>query len=246
VTGTRSPVDQPTGRPDDDPPAAPSRGAPGFVGVVPAAGRSRRMGHPKALLDLEGETFLRRVVRILLAGGCERVAVVARPEDDGARREAADAGAHLLVNRDPGDGPITSLRCAITSLRPLPDSIVWLPVDHPCVSPVTVRALIDAALTGDAPITLPVHGNERGHPAVFSRSVYDELLDPGLDGGARTVVHRHLPRARLVPTDDRGVLIDIDTQEDYRAVLGRNRGVTPEGGERPAEPRHDKGRGAEG
>ncbi|MEX2471202.1 MAG: nucleotidyltransferase family protein [Gemmatimonadota bacterium] len=191
---------------------------PGVVGVVPASGASSRMGRPKGLLRLDGRTFTRRVVEALVEGGCDRVLVVVRAGDEAIAGEVRTAGAEVLENPDPGDGPITSLRLALTHLTNDVGWVVWLPLDHPKVQPGTVRALIEAK---PPVLALPVHRGQRGHPAVFGRAVFAELLDPDLAGGARTVVHRHLDAgtALLLETDDPGVLVDVDTPEEYEALV---------------------------
>lgn len=202
----------------------------GVVGVVPASGASSRMGTPKGLLGLDGRTFTRRVVETLVAGGCDRVLVVVRAGDEATAGEARAAGAEVLENPEPGDGPITSLRLALTCLPSEARSVVWLPLDHPKVRAETVRALVDAMREGEAEasasdgppvLALPLHRGERGHPAVFGRAVFAELLDRELVGGARTVVHRHLDAgtALLLETDDPGVLVDVDTPEEYEALV---------------------------
>jgi nicotine blue oxidoreductase len=178
------------------------------------------MGRPKALLRVEGETFLERTVRALQGGGCDPVFVVVAEGDDPGEREAAATGARVLTNPDPGEGPITSLRVALAELDDSAVGLVYLPVDHPMVRADTVAALLAAARSSGAALTLPVYGSERGHPAVFGRSLFAELSDPSLEGGARTVTHRHLDDARLVEVDDAGVLTDIDTPEIYEAAIG--------------------------
>jgi len=177
------------------------------------------MGRPKALLEVEGVTFLRRVVRSLADGGCDPVLVVVADASDDIAAEARAAGATLLTNPDPGEGPITSLRLAIGSLADDVDAIAYLPVDHPLVRPDSVAGLLSAARASGSTLALPMYGEKRGHPAIFDRALFGELLDPELEGGARTIVHRHLASALLIPSDDRGVIADIDTPDDYESVL---------------------------
>lgn len=191
-----------------------------FAGVIPSAGASVRMGRPKALLRLAGETFLERTVIALREGGCDPVLVVVADGDENAAREAAGTGAQVLVNLHPGEGPITSLRVALAALGDTAAGLVYLPVDHPLVRGDTVRALLDAARKQEAALTLPVYDSERGHPAVFGASLFAELSDPTLEGGARTVAYRHLDHAVLVDVDDAGVITDIDTPEIYEAAVG--------------------------
>ena len=177
------------------------------------------MGHSKALLDLKSCTFLHHVVHALAGGGCDPVLVVIAEGDDAVADEARRSGARTLTNAVPGEGPITSLRLAIAELGDSVDGIAYLPVDHPLVRPETVARLLAEARSSEALLTLPMHGAKRGHPAVFRAGIFPELVDPSLDGGARTVVHRHLPDACLVDIEDPGVITDIDTPETYAEIV---------------------------
>jgi len=178
------------------------------------------MGRPKALLPVEGRTFVQRTVGALREGGCAPVFVVVAAGDRRLAAEAEGAGARVLVNADPGEGPITSLRLALAELDASVPGMAYLPVDHPMVRADTVARLLDAARTGGALLTLPTHRGKRGHPAIFSTALFAELADPTLVGGARTVVHRHLARAQRLEVDDPGVLVDIDTPDAYAEVAG--------------------------
>ena len=189
------------------------------AGVVPCAGASARMGRPKALLDAGGRTFLAAVVEALRSGGCDPVIVVCAAGAEAEAREADASGALALVNPDPGEGPITSLRLALTHVDDDTAGVAYCPVDHPFVRTDTVALLLKTFARGDAPLVVPVFGDRRGHPALFRASLFAELVDPELEGGARTVVHRHLDDAELVAVDDPGVVADIDTPEAYRTEL---------------------------
>jgi len=179
------------------------------------------MGRPKALLYIDGRTFLERVVRALRDGGCASVIVVVARGDAAVAAEAHAAGATVLENPDPGEGPITSLRLAIDTLPAAVDAIAWLPLDHALVEAADVDALLEAAARTGAPLTLPVYSGKRGHPAIFRRTLFPELIDRRLQGGARVVVHRHLEDACLLNTERENVVIDIDTPEAYQNALDR-------------------------
>jgi len=177
------------------------------------------MGRTKATLELEGRTFLERVVGALRGGGCDSVIVIVDGSDPVVRAEAERLGVTTLDNPDPGEGPITSLRLALAALPDDVEGIAWLPLDHALVDQSAVLRLIEAATDSGADLTLPMHGQKRGHPAIFRHTLFAELADPGLEGGARTVVHRHLETACLVDFDNPGVIEDIDTPEAYARVL---------------------------
>lgn len=205
-------------------PPRPVEHAPRVAGVIPCAGASTRMGTSKALLDAGGRSFLAAVVGALTAGGCDPVLVVVGPGQDDEKRRATAAGALVLDNPEPGEGPITSVRLVLAALAPDVDGVALCPVDHPLVRPETVARLVTEFRGTDAPVVLPVHAGSRGHPTLFRRPLFAELSDPGLDGGARTVVHRYLEQASLVDVDDVGAVTDIDTPEAYRAAT---RGTLP-------------------
>ena len=177
------------------------------------------MGRPKALLHIDGRTFLERVVSALRDGGCASVVVVVAEGDVAVTAEAHATGASVLENPDPGEGPITSLRLAIAALPPSVDAIAWLPLDHALVEAIDVGALLEASARSGATLTLPVYSGKRGHPAIFHRTLFPELADPQLQGGARVVVHRHLEDACLLNTERENVVIDIDTPEAYQNAL---------------------------
>jgi CTP:molybdopterin cytidylyltransferase MocA len=186
-------------------------------GVVLAAGRSARMGESKALLEIDGETFLERAIGILQGGGCGVVAVVLAAGDAGRRAgELARArGALAVENRLEAAEQIDSLRIGLAALPAEAEAAIALPVDHPLADAQTVAALIRTFHSSGAPIVRPVYRDRPGHPVLFARAVWEELADPDLAEGARDVVHRHAEEIRDVAIDDRGVTVDVDTPDDY-------------------------------
>ena len=192
-----------------------------IAGIVLAAGRSRRMGEPKAFLRLEGRSFLERAVAALREGGCgEGVVVVGPPLDEVARRtaDAAEAlGARVAVNPDPGAEQVDSLRAGLRALGAEVTAAAMLPVDVPEVSPALVRALIAALRAADAPVAVPAREGKHGHPVLFARRVWPELLADPLPEGARTVVHAHREALAEVPVPT--LAADVDTPEDFRRLV---------------------------
>jgi molybdenum cofactor cytidylyltransferase len=197
-----------------------------IAGVVLAAGRSRRMGEPKPLLRWEGESFLARVVRVLRQGGCAEVVVVTGPEGEAVPRriaaEARAAGARTAVNPLPGSEPIHSLRAGLAVLPGEAEAAVVSPADMPGIDAETVRALVAAFRRGGAPIVLPVREGRHGHPGLFSRAVWPELLSDPLPRGAHTVIDAHArsPLAELeeVPVENPLAFRDVNTPDDYRRL----------------------------
>ena len=192
-----------------------------IAGIVLAAGRSRRMGRPKAFLQLGGRSFLERTVAALRDGGCDPVVVVAGPPGDPAADEIALAavrlGAEIVRNADAESPQVASLRAGLGALGPGVEAAVVTPVDVPRVEAETVQALAEAFAASGAPVAQPFDGVRHGHPVLFARSVWPELMADPLPEGARTVIHAHAARRAEVRV--RALPADVDTPEDYRRLL---------------------------
>ena len=174
------------------------------------------MGTPKAMLDAGGRTFLERVVHALRDGGCAGILVALPTQKGPVAAKAAGAGAVVVTNPSPDDGPIGSLRAALRSLDPDVEGVAYCPVDYPLLQADTVRSVISEFHSSASPLALPSFKGKRGHPVVLRRTLFDELLYDDLPQGAKTVVYRHLETATVVETGDEGAVIDIDDLTDYR------------------------------
>ena len=169
------------------------------------------MGRPKALLKYQGETFLERIVRTIADAPIDEVVVVL----GGHRDEILDriSLSDWVYNPDYEQGMTTSLRVGIRAVQcPLTAAMLFL-VDHPLVSVNTVRLL--AARASKASIVIPVVGGRRGHPVLFGQETLDEILELPDDRGANAVVRAHPERVIEVPVDDAGILVDVDTPEEF-------------------------------
>lgn len=190
-------------------------------GVILAAGRSTRMGRPKALLALpaDTDTFLSRIVRVLLAGGVADVLVVGRP-DDRPLREAVDrigGRAQFIDNPRAETGQLSSVIAGLNAAdRPGIRGLLVTPVDLPLLRASSVAALLTAFSSSSYPVARATCGGRHGHPVVFGRAVFDALRRADPATGAKAVVRAH--RVLDVEVDDPGVLHDVDTPEDYDAL----------------------------
>ena len=188
------------------------------VGIVLAAGASSRMGRPKALLPIGGDTFVTRVCRTLLEGGVDDLVVVAGAEHEAVAAAVATAGlpARIVENTRRDEGQLSSVLAGLAVAdRPGVDAVLVHLVDAPLVLAGTARAVLEAFLRTHAPIVRPEAGGRHGHPVLFARRVFDDLrrADPGV--GAKAVVRAHAAEIRNVPVDDEGACRDIDTPEDF-------------------------------
>ena len=179
------------------------------------------MGRPKALLSYREGTFLEHllqatrhprigVTRIVLGAGAEEI------------RTAAKLDASMVVlNPDWQQGQLSSICAGLRSLEGIKtDGMILCPVDHPLVSTTLVSHLIEQFYANAKSIVLPVYNNRRGHPVIFSSALYEELLAAPADKGARAVVWAHFADVLEVPTDEEGVILNINNPDMLRDAMG--------------------------
>lgn len=182
--------------------------------IVLAAGRSSRMGRPKALLRAGSEPFLTRAVHLLAVAGCRSVfAVLAADDADGADCALA-AGAIVVRNPDPDSEPIDSVRAGLQASADAAAAVI-LPVDLPLIRPATVAAVLRTWRTSAAAIVLPEYDGATGHPMVLDRSLFDEVLGRTLPHGLHTLIEEHAATRASVSVPDPGIHADIDTPAEY-------------------------------
>ncbi len=187
--------------------------------VILAGGASRRMGSPKALLKLNGETFLDRAIGVY-AGVCESVTVVLGHDAESLRAQSTRAGlASFVVNPDPERGQLSSLQTGLAAIPEGADAIAFCPVDYAAVRPETVRMLIATLAESRDVFAIPRYRGERGHPVLFRTPVLAEFLALPAGAAARDIVHAYASRTVYVDVEDFGVVRDADTPEDYQALL---------------------------
>jgi molybdenum cofactor cytidylyltransferase len=185
--------------------------------AVLAAGAGTRFGEAKAGARLpSGERFLDAVVRVATEADLSPVIAVVSPSVE------VPAPAVAVINAHPKSEQAASLRLALVRLANDPaEAVLMWPVDHPFVLLQSVLALADAYKRTRAPIVLPRHRGRRGHPVLFARAVWQDLMTAP-SGGARTVVRAHDAEVVEVEVPDEGVTRDIDTRSDMPPGGRRN------------------------
>jgi molybdenum cofactor cytidylyltransferase len=192
--------------------------------IVLAAGRSSRMGRPKATLPVsDSHTFLTRIVRTFLDSGVDDVIVVVGHDADAIAASFSESGlpARFVVNREYDRGQLSSLLAGLNVIdRPGVAAVLMTLVDVPLVSSSTVRAVIDAYRRTGVPIVRPTSGDRHGHPLLIDRSVFAALRAADFRSGAKPVVRAYASAMGDIPIEDEGAFTDIDTEEEYRKTIG--------------------------
>lgn len=189
-----------------------------IAAIILAAGASVRMGRPKALLRVEGRTFVRRILDTLHDGGIDEIAVVVRPQHPDAAREAAAGAGRVVVNPCADEGQLSSLIAGLDAVDvPGVDSILVTLVDIPLIQASTVRTLVERASQCAAPVVRAAYRGRHGHPVVFKREMFGALRAADPAAGAKAVLQQ--VTVEDVEADDPFVLRDVDTPEEYQQLI---------------------------
>ena len=192
-------------------------------GIILAAGESRRMGSPKALLDYQGRTFIENICTSFLTAGVDELIVVLGAHEHAQPIRAVvpqHPALRTVLNPHYRLGQLSSLQVGIQALSPESEAAVVNLVDHPLIQPETVQALLASFAADPLPIIVASYQGRRGHPVLFAKGVYGELLAAPLDQGAKVVVRKDPERVRELGLDDPGIRADIDTPQEYARWVG--------------------------
>jgi len=191
--------------------------------VVLSAGASFRMGSPKALLKIGGETFLQHIVGVLRSCGVRDMAIVLGSGAAEIRTSLTWFGGTVVHNERWQQGQLTSILCGLDALLPLgPEGLLICPVDRPLITPLLVRTLLDYFENSKDKIVVPLYRGRRGHPAIFPRKMFDMLRTAPLTVGARHLLRTSPSEVHEVPTEEEGAVVNIDTPSDYRMHILRD------------------------
>jgi len=195
--------------------------------VVLAAGTSSRMGQPKQLLQWGDKPMVRHVVETLIAGGVEPGGVVVVVGHRRAEVEAALTGLPVLFafNPDYADGNmLRSLQVGLRALESAPihsgAALVALS-DQPQITVSITRRVIEQWRSTAALVAAPSFGKRRGHPILFARPIWPDILNAPPVGSPRDILDKLADQVIYIEAPDDAVLRDIDTPEDYRRELER-------------------------
>lgn len=191
--------------------------------IIPAAGRSSRMGQPKQLMAIDGRPMLLAVIAPLVA--CERIGSVTVVTNSvvASSLDIAGAGADLALNDEPDAEMIDSLRVGITALQNahglnIDDGVLVCPGDQPGLVAADIAACCLAFDRNPAGITIAAHNGKRGHPVIFPASRIPFVMSRDCDGGLRELIEVHTRLIQLVECTNLAVLRNVNTPDDFKRM----------------------------
>lgn len=189
-------------------------------GVILAAGFSSRTGTFKMELPFGEKKLIERVIEGM-SSSCSRVIVVGGHKIERIIRMTQKYPAvQVVFNQHYEKGMFSSVQEGVRHLKG--DAFFIMPGDHPLVNQVVYQRLI-AALKSSGPeydVFIPAFKGRKGHPVLMKKPLAKEIRKEPPPSTLRTVIRRH--RHLLVEVDQEGILLDVDTLEDYEKVSTRH------------------------
>lgn len=187
------------------------------AGILLAAGTSSRMGRNKLLLELDGESVLRRAARQALAAGLSPLVVVLGHEAERTAAELAGLPCQTVVNPDPTRGMHSSLKLGLGALPDAVPAAIVVLADMPFVTAEMIAALAERHRETEAPLVVSEYEGVHAPPTLYDRRLFGELLAVPDEGCGRQVVKRHRGEAEVLAWPA-AALADLDVPEDYARV----------------------------
>lgn len=190
-----------------------------IVALILAAGFSSRMERFKPLLPVGGAPLIERTIARFLQAGFDDVRVVVGHRATEMIPVVTRLGARPIVNEDYPLGMYSSVRAGVRTLGGKEDAFFLLPGDCLLSSPETLAKMAFVFLGGKAGILHPTFGGKRGHPPLISAAYRKTILAHEPFGGLKALLADHGDDAAEIEVDDAGILVDLDTPQEYRKLL---------------------------
>ncbi len=186
--------------------------------ILLAAGASRRMGRSKQLLPLDGRPAIVRCLESIRGASVDDIVVVVGANGDEVLEAIKEFLVTVVRNETPGADMAESVRVGLKKVSPACSGVFVCLVDHPMVKAETLISMRSCHAQKPHSIILPIYRGEKGHPPLLPREILAEIdVLPTL----RDVIQKHSGKVYCLAVNDEGVVLDMDTWEDYQRMLLR-------------------------
>jgi molybdenum cofactor cytidylyltransferase len=182
------------------------------------------MGRLKQLLPLGSKPIIRHCLDNLAVAGIRNTVVVLGQNGSKILDSVKELPVKVVFNKTPESEMAESVRIGLRALHESSSGILVHLSDHPLVSVETLKRLVQCHVESPDRIIIPLYKGRRGHPTLFPKPVVEEVFD-GLN--LRDIIDKDSSRIRFLNVDDDGVVLDIDTPEDYKRIWERSSAQNP-------------------
>ncbi len=186
--------------------------------IILAAGKSSRMGCNKLLLNYKGKEIIRHTIeKTLSVNNCEIIVVLGH-EAEKLKEILHEYPIKLAYNMNYNQGQSTSLKKGLEQVSKKSLGFLFMLGDQPIIKIQTIEILVKTFLANPDKIIVPYYNNKRGNPVIFPKSYHADILKLQGDIGARSLITED--KVIKITVDDPGVILDIDTPEEYKRLRG--------------------------
>jgi molybdenum cofactor cytidylyltransferase len=190
--------------------------------ILLAAGESNRMGQPKQLMPFDQSTIVERTIDNLLNSAVSETIVVLGYREQDVRKTIADQPVKIAINPDYQQGMSASVIAGLKQVDKRAQAVLIALGDQPFVDSQTINTLVEAFIANNRGIIIPVYQGRRGNPVIFAIKYKGELWNLKGDIGGREIINHHPDDVLEVSVNCEGVLLDIDTAENYTSMIKLN------------------------
>ena len=187
--------------------------------ILLAAGQATRMGELKQLLPFRGKTLVEWALAPLLHPAVSEVIAVVGYRAEEVQKILAAYPVKIVLNEQFVEGMGSSIQRGLQEISPRARAVLIGLADQPGISTEVVTMLIAAFGSTEKRIIIPVSAGRRGHPVLFDLSLKAEMLAASKEVGLRQVLRARPEEILEVPVEGEGILLDVDTPEEYRRLL---------------------------
>jgi len=181
--------------------------------IILAAGEPKQMNHFQPMLKLSGKSVIRRQIEAFRAAGVQDILIVTGYHAGMLERHLTGETVRFVRNENyAATDMMASVQCGIRALSPECDRTLITPGDVPYLNVETIQKL----LRSQKPVAIPSYEGSAGHPAMIRKSCFASLLDFSGERGLRGALSQWKRETEFIPTDENGMLIDINTEQDYQ------------------------------
>lgn len=190
--------------------------------VILAAGSSTRFGRNKLLEKIGNSTMIENVVKSAISSKADEVIVVLGHEAEKIKKALKNFKCKFVFNKDYKKGQSFSVKAGVKSVMSYAEAVMILPGDVALITPNSINMVIEEYKRSRGLIVVASHKGRPGHPILFDCSLFNEILRIDEETmGLRAIVNRYKESIIKVEVNSDEVLIDIDTQEDFKRYISR-------------------------
>ncbi len=192
--------------------------------ILLSAGLSQRFGSSKALAEINDQTVIERLQKLLVKTRVSEIIIVLGAHADQIKPYILDhTKVKFVYNKDYNFGQTSSFKVGLKNVSDDAKGILLLPVDCPFIQTETIDDLITYFLDNMPLIVVPVFGKKKGHPPLFSIRLKDEFLALDNGSGLNTVAQIYASETSTLPVEDPGVVQTFNTREEFEGILKDSR-----------------------